>query len=930
MEKYRKEAKSALRERQSERKCMNSSAITIFTRAEENLIFLLESAPDALVASDREGRIVLVNTHAERLFGYSREELLEKKVEVLMPRHFRGRDLAHRAVYYADPKARRIGETLELLGQRKDGTAFPIEVSLSPIEVQGQTFVWSAIRDISERKRVEESQQPGDMLAANERRLKLAMDAGGIGTFDWDLVTGKILWDGHHERLFGFEPGGFGGTYASFEERVHPDDLPSLNRAVEVARSTRAAFAREFRVIWPDGSIHWVFCRGEFLYGTSGNALRMCGAVLGIDDRKRAEEALRRAEERFRKALDNMLEGCTLIDFRWTYLYVNEAAAMHGLGEREDLIGRSMLEVYPGMEHMEVFARYRRCMEERVAQRFEEAFTFPNGVTRWFEMSVVPVPEGIFVLSLEITDRRQAEKELRRSEERLRQAVRVSGTGIFDHDHASDIIYWSPEQRAIYNWDPETPVTVAGYLERVHPEDRDRIAAAVRRAHDPTGDGFFDIEHRLVRPDGSVRWTSIRSQTFFEGQGEKRHAVRTVGAATDITDRKQAERDKVKLEAQLFHAQKLESIGRLAGGVAHDFNNLLTVINGYGDMLLQRVSASDPIRGPLTEIQKAGQRAAELTRQLLAFSRKQITLPKALNLNYVIQDVENLLRSLIGEDIVFLTVLDPGLGKVIADPGQVCQMLMNLALNSRDAMPHGGRLMIETANIDLDDRYASEHPEAIPGPYVQLTVSDSGRGMDAETRAHLFEPFFTTKKVGEGTGLGLATVYGAVKQAGGFIRVDSEPGKGAIFQIYLRRVERTSEAEEAARPPAATLRGGETILLVEDLPELRELVRTILESHGYNVLEAANAEEALFRSERWVGSIHLMLTDVVMPGMSGWELAKRLKWRRPEIKVVYMSGYTASATPGEIQDAGIDYLQKPLSHDDLVFKVREVLDRSRS
>src|SRR5260370_4334162 len=531
MEKYRKEAKSAVRERQSERKCMNSSAITIFTRAEENLIFLLESAPDALVASDREGRIVLVNTHAERLFGYSREELLEKKVEVLMPRRFRGRDLAHRAVYYADPKARRMGETLELLGQRKDGTAFPIEVSLSPIEVQGQTFGWSAMRDISERKRVEESQQPGDMLAANERRLNLAMDAGGIGTCDWDMVTGKILWDGHHERLFGFEPGGLGGTYASFEERVHPDDLPSLNRAVEVARSTRAAFAREFRVIWADGSIHWVLCRGEFLYGTSGNALRMCGAVLGIDDRKRAEEALRRAEERFR------------------------------------------------------------------------------------------------------------------------QAVRVSGTGIFDHDHASDIIYWSPEQRAIYNWDPETPVTVAGYLERVHPEDRDRIAAAVRRAHDPTGDGFFDIEHRLVRPDGSVRWTSIRSQTFFEGQGEKRHAVRTVGAATDITDRKQAERDKVKLEAQLFHAQKLESIGRLAGGVAHDFNNLLTVINGYGDMLLQRVSASDPIRGPLTELQKARQRPAELPRQLLAFSRKPTTLPKALNLNYVIQDVENLLRSLIGEDI---------------------------------------------------------------------------------------------------------------------------------------------------------------------------------------------------------------------------------------------------------------------------------------
>lgn len=901
------EPKNLLSALERESYSMSSSAMPLFTRAEENVSFLLESAPDALVASDSEGRILLVNTLAERLFGYSREELTKKKLEALIPRGFRD----------------------ELRGIRKDGTEFPVEVTLTPVEIDGQTFVWSAIRNISESRRVKELQQGAEALAANERRLKLALDAGAIGIFDWDLVTGKIVWDGHHERLFGFELGGFGGTYASFEERVHPDDLPSLNRAVEAARSTRTAFAREFRVIWPDGTIHWVSARGEFLYDTLGNALRMCGGVLGIDDRKRAEEALRRAEERFRNAVDNMLEGCSLIDFGWTFLYVNEAAAAQALRERKDLIGRSMLDVYPVREHSETFARYRRCMEERVAQRFEQAFTRPSGATRWFQMSVVPVPEGIFVLSLEITDHRQAEKELRRSEERLRQAVRVSSTGIFDHDHASDVVYWSPEQQAIYGWDPQKPVTVAGYLERVHPEDRERIEAAIHRAHDPAGDGFFDIEHRLVRPDGTVRWTSIRSQTFFEGEGEQRHPVRTVGAATDITDRKQAEEDKVRLESQLFQAQKLESIGRLAGGVAHDFNNLLTVINGYGDLLLQRVSTSDPIRKPLAEIKKAGQRAAELTQQLLAFSRKQITLPKVLNLNEVIRDVEDLLRSLIGEDIVLRTVLDPGLGQVIADPGQVGQILMNLAVNSRDAMAGGGRLTIETANIDLDSRYAGEDPEATPGPYVQLTVSDSGTGMDEETRAHVFEPFFTTKKVGEGTGLGLATVYGAVKQAGGFIQVDSEPGQGASFQIYLHRIERTSEIQEAPRPASRKLGGRETILLVEDLPELRQLVRTILEGYGYKVLEAANAEEALANSERCVGSIHLVLTDVVMPGMGGLELAKRLKLRRPEMKVVFMSGYPASASPGEMQNAGIDYLQKPLSGDDLVLKVREVLQRSQ-
>jgi hypothetical protein len=400
--------------------------------------------------------------------------------------------------------------------------------------------------------------------------------------------------------------------------------------------------------------------------------------------------------------------------------------------------------------------------------------------------------------------------------------------------------------------------------------------------------------------------------------------------AVDITDLKEAEKERTQLQTQLYQAQKMEAVGRLAGGVAHDFNNLLMVIIGHSDLALKRLNARNPIRRHITEIEKAGQRAAELTGQLLAFSRKQIIQPKVLDLNFVVKDVERMLRRLIGEDITLTIVLSPELGRVKADPSQMSQVLMNLAVNSRDAMPNGGHLTIETANVDPDDTFAMEQTEVRPGPFVRLVVSDSGIGMDAETRAHLFEPFFTTKRTGEGTGLGLATVYGIVKQAGGFIRVHSEPGKGATFQIYLPRVAETAEVKEAAISAAWASYGTETILLVEDQPEVRKLARMVLRSFGYNVLEAADAREALFHSARCAGPIHLLLTDVVMPGMSGHELAAQLKPLRPEMKVLYMSGYTASAiVRQEILEAGINYLQKPVSRDNLAAKVREVLGPPR-
>jgi hypothetical protein len=391
----------------------------------------------------------------------------------------------------------------------------------------------------------------------------------------------------------------------------------------------------------------------------------------------------------------------------------------------------------------------------------------------------------------------------------------------------------------------------------------------------------------------------------------------------DISERK-------RVEEQLRQSQKMEAVGQLAGGMAHDFNNLLMAIIGYSDLGLARLREGDHLRKYVQEIKKAGERAASLTRQLLAFSRRQVLVPQVLDLNSVVSNLQKMLRRLIGEDIDLLTVPGPSLGRVKADPGQMEQVIINLAVNARDAMPQGGKLTIETGNVELDESYTCSHLDVTPGRYAMLVASDSGCGMDAETLSHIFEPFYTTKEEGKGTGLGLATVYGIVKQSGGHISVASDPGKGTTFRIYLPLVE---EGIELVRPgPAAgkSSRGTETVLLVEDDLTARDVVREVLQSRGYTVLEATGSNEALEIGERQVSRpIHLMLADVVMPEMSGPRLADRLACLHPKMKVLYMSGYTDAAVARHVKlTRDIPYLQKPFAAEVLARKVRELLDAS--
>jgi CheY-like chemotaxis protein len=380
------------------------------------------------------------------------------------------------------------------------------------------------------------------------------------------------------------------------------------------------------------------------------------------------------------------------------------------------------------------------------------------------------------------------------------------------------------------------------------------------------------------------------------------------------------------LEAQLRQAQKMEAVGQLAGGIAHDFNNLLGVIIGWSEVFEERLSQSDPLRPKAEQIKKAGQRAAALTRQLLAFSRKQVLEPKILDLNTVVTDTLKMLQRLIGDDIELATIPALELGRVKADQGQIGQVIMNLAVNARDAMPQGGKLTMTIANAEMDDVSIRQHPGAVPGSYVKLAVSDTGCGMDHETQARIFEPFFTTKELGKGTGLGLSTVYGIVKQSGGYISVYSELGRGTTFKIYLPRIEQSVTQGAFSKNIKEPVRGWEIILLVEDAPSLRELARELLEDNGYTVLEAGNGADAIQVAERYGKTIHLLLTDVVMPGMDGGKLAERMTHSHPGIKVLYMSGYTDDAIVHHgVLDSGVALLQKPFTRESLTRKVRDVL-----
>ncbi|MGH7870251.1 MAG: PAS domain S-box protein, partial [Candidatus Dormibacteraceae bacterium] len=672
---------------------------------------------------------------------------------------------------------------------------------------------------------------------------------------------------------------------------VHPADRATFREAFLTALREGGDQSGEFRTVTSKGREVWLRNIIRAVKDEDGSVVRLRGVMVDLTERRQAEQGLGRSEELFSKAFHASPAAMCLSRIEdGHFLKVNDSLlSMFGC-QRQEIVGFTAGQVGLWKDGRDRDRMIQNLLENRSVRDYPTQLRTRLGEVRDVLVSaeVIELENEPCLLAIiqDVTEKKRSEQALRESEVRKSAILESALDAIITLDFSGNILEFNSAAEKIFG--------------RLREEVLGEKASEAIFANATRDDQPFEVANPVAWSDPNLRGkrfeiTARRADaTLFPAElaissVELRGRSIITIYLRDLTDRK-------ALEKQLWHSQKLEAVGRLAGGVAHDFNNILTVIEGYSDLLLMDMPESAPARRGIEEIRKAGERAASLTRQLLAFSRRQVLAPQVIDVNDVISNVNKMLRRLIGEDIDLVTVLRPGLSPIKADPGQIEQVLVNLVVNARDAMPQGGVLTVETESVEFGETYASRHGITIPpGEYVMLAVADNGCGMNAETQSHIFEPFFTTKEVGKGTGLGLATVYGIVKQSGGFIWVYSEPGQGSTFKVYLPAVR---DAAPAGRPVPKELRpagGHETVLLVEDEDALRFMVREVLSSAGYNVLEATQGDEALKIAQRHQHPIDLMLTDVVMPRMNGRELAEKLEAFNSETRVLFMSGYTGAA-----------------------------------
>jgi PAS domain S-box-containing protein len=917
---------------------------------------VLEFGPDAMVIADSQGHIQFVNIQTERLFGYTRDELIGQPVEILVPDRLRRGHVAHRMSYQAETHSRQMGVGRELWGRRKNGTEFPVEVSLSPLQTEERVFFMSAIRDISVRKEAEAALRTSEeryrSLTAATSQMVWTTNGDGLVVEDsssWRAYTGQS-WEQYRH---------WGWTDA-----LHPEDRERSVQAWRKAIKSDSVYQVQYRLRGADGCYRYFLARGMPVRGQDGTVREWVGACMDITDR---EIATRTMTERTQiasyaadigtaltqnrplsqilhactdamvhhigaafariwvlNAADNMLELTassgiyTNIDGRHARIPVGQLKVGLIAQERKSHLTNSVIgdpripeQEWAKREGLVAFAGYPLIVGDRLIGVMGMFAKHPLS-----ESTLQALGSTANAIAVGI-ERVQTESALRQSEENFRQLAENSTQVFWMYELSSQkILYVGPAYEIIWGSPCETVyLNPLAWTDAIHPDDRERVKTTFTTY---AGVDKHSEIYRIVRPDGTIRWIHDRSVPIRDNAGM---IYRVAGWAEDITERK-------VLEEQLRQAQKMEAIGLLAGGIAHDFNNLLCVITGYAELLLTPSAKDRPARGWIQEIKRAGDRAASLTRQLLAFSRQQVLDQRVLSLNCVVTDMEKFLIRLIDEDIHLNLSLEPSLGFVKADPGQLEQVIMNLCVNARDAMPNGGQLVIQTRNVEVDTSPVSIQPDIQPGSYIMLSVKDTGCGMDEQTRARIFEPFFTTKEPGKGTGLGLATVYGIIQQSEGAILVESTAGHGSTFNVYLPRIQHEADAPEVVNDERVVANGSETILLVEDAELVRIFAETVMQEHGYSVLTARNGEEAIDVFKNHQGRIDLMITDLIMPGMNGLQLSEHLKAMRPEMNVLYMSGYTDKAILKRLAfQPGMPFLQKPFGPDVLLRKIRELLER---
>ncbi|MHC5055235.1 MAG: PAS domain S-box protein [Planctomycetota bacterium] len=906
---------------------------------------VVEASPMGIFETDRDGRVLYTNPKWCSITGMSMEESL---------------GFGWTGALHPDDRERMLAEWNECLREKRgysgrfrfirpSGETRLVHTRTTPILDEAGEVVRhvGANEDITERERAEEAVRAREALLARTQAI------GHIGSWELDLVANSLKWSDEAYRIFGLQLHEFGATYGGFLQCVHPDDRAAVDSAYTTSvREREDGYEIEHRIVRRDsGELRIVHERCEHVKDASGRVVRSVGMVQDITDSKRSQEALRESEERFRTLTESTSDFVWETDAEGAYTYASPKVKDLLGYEPSEVVGRTPFDLMPPDEAERV-----RSLLAEIRGRAEPFSGLENTNVRRDGRKIVietgGVPffddegrlRGYRGIDRDITERKRAENELREAHDELELRVEERTTELAE---ANEQLRRSEETyRSLVTHLPDAVTVtgpdgairyVSGHRADLHgvgsvdemlglrtadlvvPEDRERFGASLRQAFE-TG-AAEAAEFSVLRSDGS---TFIAEESFGVLRGADGRPNSVVTVVRDVTGRKE-------LERRLVESQRLEAVGRLAGGLAHDFNNLLTAIGGFANRILKKLRPESPLRTDATQIRKASDMAASLTSQLLAFSRRQIMQPVVLTLNEVLEDVEMMLQRLIGEDVELAIKRAPAPGLTLADPGQIGQVIVNLAVNARDAMPFGGVLTIETSDVEFGPEEAPDHPGVPPGEYVTVSVTDTGAGIPPDVLPHIFEPFYTTKEQGKGTGLGLSTVYGIVTQSGGHVRVWSEVGRGSRFVIYLPRIAAGHEEEPGAEPDAfeRSLQGDETVLLVEDEKVVKDLTRLTLTDYGYRVLEASDGNEAIAVAARHEGPIHLLLTDVVMPQMSGREVATRIVASRPGTKVIFMSGYTDSIEVRGVGEGDIPLIAKPFGEEDLARLVREVLDSAR-